>query len=81
VSLVPALTAHLIEGSLEGIELFATNHGSRSTIALVPDQYLRRAPYKDFVGALQAAGREVILPPIRPIPHLIKRANVQALPA
>ena len=36
VSLVPALTAFLIEGSLEGIALFATDHGSRSTIALVP---------------------------------------------
>src|SRR5436853_1063711 len=56
VSLVPALTAYLIEGSLEGIELFATDHGHRSTVALLPDQYLRLAPYRGFVDALQAAG-------------------------
>src|SRR5204862_2381286 len=75
VSLVPALTAFLIEGSLEGIELFATDHGQRSTVALLPDQYMRLGPYKGFVEALQAAGQNVALPPISPMPHLIKRAS------
>src|SRR5262249_620103 len=78
VSLVPALTAFLVEGSLDGIELFATDHGHRNTIALLPDQYLRLAPYKDFVAALQAAGRNVVMPPIRPVPRLIAQAREPA---
>jgi DNA-binding transcriptional LysR family regulator len=75
VSLVPALTAFLIEGSLEGITLYATDHGSRKTVALLPDQYLRIAPYKSFVEALKLAGRNVALPPIRPMPRIIKEAS------
>jgi len=75
VSLVPALTAFLIEGSLEGITLYATDHGFRKTVALLPDQYLRIAPYKGFVEALKLAGRNVALPPIRPMPPIIKEAS------
>src|SRR5215510_5325769 len=74
VSLVPALTAHLIGGALDGIELFATDHGTRSTVAILPDQYLRLAPYREFAEALEWAGRNVTLPPILPMPPLIKRA-------
>jgi len=75
VSLVPALTAFLIEGSLEGITLYATDHGSRSTVALLADQYLRLSPYKGFLEALKLAGRDVKLPPIRPMPPIIKEAR------
>jgi len=75
VSLVPALTAFLVEGSLEGIDLYATDHGHRKTVALLADQYLRLAPYKGFVEALKLAGRNVALPPIRPMPQLIKDAR------
>jgi DNA-binding transcriptional LysR family regulator len=75
VSLVPALTAFLVEGSLDGITLYATDHGSRKTVALLADQYLRLAPYKGFVEALKLAGRNVALPPIRPMPRLIKDAR------
>jgi hypothetical protein len=39
------------------------------------DQYLRLAPYKAFVEALKLAGRNVALPPIRPMPRLIKDAR------
>ncbi len=81
VSLVPALTAFLMEGSLDGINLFATDHGSRRTVALFADQYFRLAPYKGFIEALQAAGRNVALPPIQPMPELIKRASANAQPA
>src|SRR6202030_2174138 len=35
VSLVPALTAFPARGSLDGIELFATDHGSRRTVAML----------------------------------------------
>lgn len=75
VSLVPALTAFLVEGSLEGITLYATDHGSRKTVALLADQYLRLAPYKGFIDALKLAGRNVALPPIRPMPRLIRDAR------
>ena len=74
VSLVPALTVLLAKGALDGIELFATDHGSRNTVALLPDQYLRLAPYKGFIEALVLAGRNVKMPPISPMPELIKRA-------
>jgi DNA-binding transcriptional LysR family regulator len=81
VSLVPALTAYLVEGPLEGIELFATDHGTRNTVAILPDQYLRLAPYKEFVEALSLAGRNVKLPPILPMPQLIARTLEAAQPA
>jgi DNA-binding transcriptional LysR family regulator len=74
VSLVPALTAFPPEGSLDGIELFATDHGRRRTVAILADQYLRLSPYKELVDALQVAGRNVVLPPILPMPHLIESA-------
>jgi DNA-binding transcriptional LysR family regulator len=74
VSLVPALTAFLVEGSLEGITLYTTDHGIRSTVALVAEQYLRLAPYKSFVEALKLAGRHIAMPPISPMPPVIKQA-------
>jgi DNA-binding transcriptional LysR family regulator len=80
VSLVPALTACLAEGPLQGIELFATDHGTRKTVAILPDQYLRLAPYKEFVEALSQAGRNVKLPPILPMPRLIARMLEAAQP-
>jgi DNA-binding transcriptional LysR family regulator len=80
VSLVPALTA-LPGGSLDGIELFATDHGIRHTVAILPDQYLRLTPYKELIEALQVAGREVVLPRILPMPPLIKNAHEDAVPA
>jgi len=79
VSLVPALTA--ARGSLDGIELFATDHGSRRTVAILADQYLRLTPYKQLVEALQIAGRNVVLPPISPMPRLIESAREAATPA
>lgn len=82
VSLVPALTAFLVEGSLDGISLYATDHGSRSTVALLADQYLRLPPYKGFVAALQLAARDVAMPPILPMPRLIEHAvHAAAQPA
>jgi DNA-binding transcriptional LysR family regulator len=81
VSLVPALTASLVDGSLDGIDLYATDHGSRRTVALLPDQYLRLDPYKSFLEALKLAGANVSLPPILPIPHLIEHACEAAQPA
>src|ERR1700732_3268580 len=75
VSLVPALTAFPAKGSLDGIKLFATDHGSRRTVAILADQYLRLTPCKQLVEALQVAGRNVVLPPILPMPRLIESAR------
>jgi DNA-binding transcriptional LysR family regulator len=80
VSLVPALTAFSLAGALDGIELFATDHGSRRTVAVLADQYLRLAPYKQLIEALQVAGRDVMLPPISPMPPLIEAAVAGAHP-
>jgi DNA-binding transcriptional LysR family regulator len=77
VCLVPALTALQVSGSLDGIELFATDHGDRRTVAIIADQYLRLSPHKDLVEALQAAGRELTLPPILPMPKAMARAEVR----
>ena len=81
VSLVPALTAYPAKGSLDGIELFATDHGTRRTVAVLADQHLRLTPYKQLVEALQAAGRNVVLPPVSAMPHLIAGALEAAEPA
>jgi DNA-binding transcriptional LysR family regulator len=75
VCLLPALTAFLVEGALDGIDFFATDHGTRHTVAMVADQYLRIAPYKEFVAALQAAGRGIVLPPIKPWPAVMGAAT------
>ena len=74
VCLVPALTALQAAGTLDGIELYATDHGNRRTVAIIADQYLRLAPYKNVVEALQAAGRSLALPAILPMPKVIARA-------
>jgi hypothetical protein len=47
----------------------------------VADQYLRIAPFKGFIAALQEAGRNIVLPPIKPWPELIETASEPALPA
>jgi hypothetical protein len=57
VCLLPALTAFLVEARSTASTFFATDHGTRHTVAMVADQYLRIAPYKEFVAALQAAAR------------------------
>jgi DNA-binding transcriptional LysR family regulator len=79
VSLVPALTA--LSAALDGIQLFATDHGIRHTVAILPDQYLRLTPYKELIEALQVAGRKVVLPRILPMPPLIKNAREDVVPA
>jgi hypothetical protein len=78
VCLVPALTALEVAGTLDGIELYATDHGDRRTVAIIADQYLRLSPYKDLIEALQAAGRGLVLPPILPMPKLMTRAEAEA---
>src|SRR5579871_5747517 len=77
VCLAPALTALQVAGSLDGIELYATDHGNRRTVAIIADQYLRLAPYKGLVEALQAAGRALALPTILPMPKVIAQAAAE----
>jgi len=73
VSLVPALPAFSAKGRLAGINLFATDYGSRRTVAILADQYLHLTPYKQLVEALQIVGRDVLLQPILPMPRFIQR--------
>jgi DNA-binding transcriptional LysR family regulator len=78
VCLVPAMTALELAGTLDGIELYATDHGNRRTVAIIADQYLRLSPYKDLVETLQAAGRNLTLPPILPMPNAMVQAEAAA---
>jgi DNA-binding transcriptional LysR family regulator len=78
VCLVPAMTALELAGTLDGIELYATDHGNRRTVAIIADQYLRLSPYKDLVETLQAAGRNLTLPPILPMPNAMVPAEAAA---
>jgi len=75
VCLVPALTALEVAGRLDGIELYATDHGDRRTVAIIADHYLRLSPYKDLIEALQVAGRSSVLPPILPMPKVMARVG------
>jgi hypothetical protein len=63
-----------VAGSLDGIELYATDHGDRRTVAILADQYLRLEPYKSLIEALQEAGRALKLPAILPMPKVIAQA-------
>lgn len=76
VCLVPAIAALQAAGTLEGIDLYATDHGDRRTVAIIADQYLRLSPYKDLVEALQATGAAMRLPPVRPMPAALATARV-----
>jgi hypothetical protein len=66
---------------LDRIELFATDHGTRRIVAILADQHLRLTPYKQLVEALQIAGRNVVLPPISPMPRLIESVREAIEPA
>lgn len=74
VCLAPALAAHALAGSFDGIALYATDHGKRRTVAIIADQYLRLTPYKGLVEALQQAGRKLVMPPILPMPPIVTHA-------
>ena len=77
VCLLPALTSYLVAGNLDGVRLYAVDHGMRNTIALMPEQYARIEPYRSLVGAMQDVARDVILPPIGAAPPFLK-ANADA---
>jgi LysR family transcriptional regulator, transcription activator of glutamate synthase operon len=81
ICLVPALTALPPQGGFDGIKLFSTDHGSRRTVAMLADQYLRLTPYKQLIEALQVTAHNVVLPQILPMPRVLKAASEEAQPA
>ena len=66
VCLIPALAAFPAKGPLAGINLFATDYGSRRIVVILAHRYLHLTPYKELVEALQIVGRDVLLPAILP---------------
>jgi DNA-binding transcriptional LysR family regulator len=75
VCLVPALAAAASAVAADAIALYATDHGRRRMVAMIADQYLRLAPYKGLIEALQQTGRKLAMPPILPMPPIIAQAG------
>ena len=75
VCVLPALAALDCVSSIPGVTLYATDLPPRQSVCLVPAQYLRVEPYKEFLIALQEAGRAAKPPFIRPSPPFIRAAG------
>ena len=72
VAVVPALTAAL--GAKRGfaVTLYRTTLPNREIVALLPTQYARIEPYVSVVEMVKAVGATIPLPPIEPLPPLLK---------
>ena len=75
VCLVPALTALDSGRMVEGVNLYRSTEPDRTIVALIPGQYQRVEPYRSFLDALAAAGRELSLPQIAETPPFLRRAQ------
>jgi DNA-binding transcriptional LysR family regulator len=71
VCVVPALTVLAGSEARRGVRLYQINFEPRRIVAMVPSQYVRLAPYGSFLTALQTAGRQIVLPPVDPVPPFL----------
>lgn len=74
VSLVPLLTAQQDGRLLFAVDLYAVPALERPIVALVPAQYRRAGPCRTLLDKLAQAGRELVLPPLKPTPAFILEA-------
>ena len=72
VAVVPALTAALGAGRGFAVTLYRTTLPDREIVALLPTQHVRIEPYASLVEMIKAAGKAITLPPIEPLPPLLK---------
>jgi DNA-binding transcriptional LysR family regulator len=72
VAVVPALTATIGTHSAFDVTLYRTTLPDREIVALMPSQYARTEPFASFAEVLKRAGEKVKLPPIEPLPPLLK---------
>jgi len=75
VSVVPALTARIGRVNTFDVDLYHVHLPKRQIVGLVPSQYVRIEPYATFFAALEQAGRDVELPPIKDTPPFLKAIN------
>lgn len=71
ICLVPTLSVLHGAQPLEGVKLYKVNAAPRRIVALIPSQYQRIEPYRTFLDALEAVGRETELPQTLPIPPFL----------
>ena len=72
VAVVPALTARIGKTTCFDVDLYRVNLPDRQIVGLVPSQYVRIEPYATFLAAVEQAGANIDLPPIRDIPPFLK---------
>jgi len=72
VAVVPALTASLGPGRSFDVTLYRTGLPDRHLVALTPSQYVRVEPFASCLGFFTEIGQEIELPPIAPLPPLLK---------
>lgn len=79
ISLVPALSAVVGGGVVDGIRLYRVNAEPRRIVALVPSQFRRVEPYATLLRELQQAGSEYVLPRLLPTPPFLDRGAAASL--
>jgi DNA-binding transcriptional LysR family regulator len=72
VAVLPALTAAIGPGRTFDVDLYRTTLPDREIVAMMPSQYARVEPFASFIEVLQEAGKHAKLPPIKPLPPLLK---------
>jgi len=79
VCLVPALSAVVDDGAREGVRLYRMGIEPRRIVAMIPSHYRRLEQYSALIDALQAAGKRVKLPAMKPVPPFISHAQGSGL--
>jgi DNA-binding transcriptional LysR family regulator len=76
ICLAPALSTVSGGSSLDGVRLYRINAEPRRIVALVASQYRRQEPYQSLIEALQTAGSQLVLPPLRPTPPFLDQPSL-----
>ena len=72
VAVVPALTARISKSSTFDVDLYRVHLPDRRIVGLVPSQYVRIEPYATFLDAIEQAGAQIKLPPIKDVPPFLR---------
>ncbi len=75
VCLAPALSCVADGAPFAGIRFYLVGLQPRRIVAMVPSQYRKLRPYAEFLDALQAQGRQKMLPPLHDTPPFLARES------